>query len=124
MADRVTLSNFRATFEVKNGELGSDAVLNRAVDQVKKELDNLWNWATNDTSDTLPTGTIVEYLIDDVTVDAVATAGMDKKVRSAKWVQEHISNLENPPSVIYYTWSVDRIKQYVQTTTLDGGTWN
>lgn len=124
MADRVTLSNFRATFEVANGEIGSDAVLNRAVDQAKKELDNLWNWATSNTSDTLPTGTLTELMLDDVTIDAVTTAGMDTVTRSAQWIQNHISNLENPGSDVYYTWNIDRIKNYVQNTSLNGGTWN
>ena len=122
MADRVTLSNFRATFEVSNGEIGSDAVLNRAVDQVKQELDNLWNWATSNTSDTLPTGALIELLLNDTTVDA-NDAGMDKVTRSAKWIQNHISNLTTPGSDIYYTWNIDKIKNYVQNTTLNGGNW-
>ena len=123
MADRTTLSNFRATYEVKNGEIGSDEVLNRAVDVAKQEIDKLWNWATSNTSDTLPTGTLVELMFDDSTQNAL-DAGMDKVTRSARWIQLHISNLSSPGSDIYYTWNIDRIKNYVQTTTIDGGSWN
>ena len=123
MADRTSLSVFRATFEVENGEIGSDAVLNRAVDQAKQELDRLWSWATSDTSDTLPTGTLVELMINDTTENAL-DAGMEKVTRSARWIQQHISGLDSPGSDIYYTWNIDRIKNYVQNTTQDGGTWN
>lgn len=124
MADRVTLSNFRATFEVANGEIGSDAVLNRAVDQAKQELDNLWNWATSNTSDTLPTGTLVQLMLDDTTIDAVTPLALTNVTRSANWIQLHISNLSDPGSDTYYTWNINRIKNYVQSTTISGGTWN
>lgn len=123
MADRVTLSNFRASFEVSNGEIGSDLVLNRAVDQVKQELDNLWNWATSDTSDTLPSANLVEELIDDTLVPAVGDPKGVIVSRSADWIERHISSSSTPPDETYYTWNINRIKNYIATTNLDGGSW-
>jgi len=124
MADRVTLSNFRASFEVANGEIGSDAVLNRAVDQVKQELDNLWNWSTSDSTTTLPSGSLVESLIDDTMSPAIGDANGARVTRSADWLEKHISASSTPPDETYYTWNISRIKNYIATTNMDGGTWN
>ncbi len=120
MAHRVTLSNFRAVLEVKNGEVGSDIVLNRAVDEVKQELDRLWNWATSDSSDTLPTTNLVTSIFDDSITNA---SSMTTQTRTGKWIQEHISSLATPPNDTYYTWNVNRIKLYVLGVTLDSGAW-
>ena len=121
MADRVTLSNFRAVLEVKNGEVGSEIVLNRAVDEVKQELDRLWNWATSDATDTLPTTSLVSSIFNDGTTDA---SNMTTQTRTAKWIQAHISGQENPGNDTYYTWNISRIKLYIGGLTIDSGSWS
>lgn len=119
MADRVGLTAFTTSYESKNGELGSETVLNRAVHQVKIELDNLWTWAADGT-DTLPTASITELLIDDVLpfTDGNAT----NVTRSANYIGLRISNDINNLSTSD-TWSTDIINQSIQNASLDGGSW-
>ena len=42
MATKTTLIDFQGNYEVKNGYIGDETVLNAAPDKLKKELDLLW----------------------------------------------------------------------------------
>jgi len=122
MADRTVLTEFRNTYEVKNGQIGSQDVLNKAVDKLKQEMDLLWNWSA-DTTDTLPSGTIANRLIDDI-IDYTDVAGGSQLVtRSANYIGLRISNdpLNNGSQLD--TWSTSQIFNQINNANLDGGTW-
>ena len=42
MATRTDLATFQGNYEVKNGYIGDETVLNAAPDKLKKELNALW----------------------------------------------------------------------------------
>jgi hypothetical protein len=121
MADRVSLSDFIDNYECKNGDMGSEEVLNRAVHEIKLELDRLWNWTTGDSNLTLPPGDIKESLINDVIdyTDPDAT----NYVRSANYSGLRISNDANNNNSTTDTWCTARIYQQIHDAVVDGGTW-
>lgn len=121
MADRTTLTEFRDNYEAKNGQIGSQAVLNKAVDRVKVELDLLWTWVA-DSSDTLPTGTIANFLIDD-TVAYTDVPASQIVTRSANYIGLRISNDPGNNGSTSDTWSTAQITSQIQNATLSGGAW-
>lgn len=121
MADRTGLTEFRDNYEVKNGQIGSQDVLNKAVDKVKQELDALWTW-TADSTDTLPTGNIANRLINDtIAFDDLPDA--QSAARSANYIGLRISNDPLNTGSTIDTWSTSRITSAIQNAVLDGGTW-
>lgn len=121
MADRTSLTEFRDNYECKNGQIGSQDTLNKAVDKVKQELDALWTWSA-DSTDTLPTGTIADKLIDD-TISYNDLPGAEIVTRSANYIGLRISNDPNNKGSITDTWSTSQITSQIQNAILDGGTW-
>jgi hypothetical protein len=121
MADRVSLSDFINNYESKNGEMGSEEVLNRAVHEVKIELDRLWNWSTGDSNLTLPAGDIKDSFINDSIsyTDPNAT----NFVRSANYSGLRISNNASNNNSTSDTWCTHRIYQQIHDAVVDGGTW-
>lgn len=121
MADRTGLVEFRADYEAKNGQIGSQDVLNKAVDKLKVEMDLLWDWSAG-TSDTLPIGDISDTLIDDTVVfNDLPTA--QSVVRSANYMGLRISNEPTNTGSLVDTWCTSQIYSQIQNAALDGGTW-
>ena len=119
MADRVSLTDFVNNYECKNGQIGSEEILNRAVHQVKLELDRLWTWVI-DNSTTLPPGDLNDYIINDSInyTDPDAT----KYARSANYIGLRISNDFNNINTTD-TWCTYRIKERIDNAVVDGGNW-
>jgi len=129
MADivRTTLEVFRNTFEVKNGQIGSQDVLNFAVDKLKLEFDSMWNWAAGEDT-TVLTGTLAEFLIDDrpyyeMTNDNVQT---DEKVRSTAWIETNImsTDRDDDRGSDVKSFSCASITYNIKNNTVTGGSWN
>lgn len=107
MADRTSLTEFRDNYEAKNGQIGSQDVLNKAVDKVKQELDALWSW-TADSTDTLPAGTIADAIIDD-SIAYTNLPSAQSLTRSANYIGLRISNDPANNGSIIDTWSTAQI---------------
>jgi len=130
---RTTEQSFVDNFEVKNGFVGSQDVLNKAVHQVKLELDELWNWSSGQQTTTLPDGNINEYIIDDtVPFGDITVSTQDKVARSAAWIQTNIMNTSGSEvSQTEKGWSAATTYQVITgnnsalgDTVYNGGTWN
>jgi len=128
---RTTLQQFVDYYEVKNGYIGSEDSLNKAVHQAKQELNELWNWAAGgvDTID-LPDGGINSYIINDNKyLDIVGDPA--KLARSAQWCQVNLfdttatqgkSDIERCWSSAT-TWKVITGVSDMGDTKYNGGNW-
>lgn len=130
MADRVSKSEFEDRFLVKNGQIGSADVLNKAVDEVKRELDRLWVWSTENDEIDLPTGTISNSIIDDI--KPPTATGMLEKTRSARFIGLMInddfnlglsSNTPDNNESTQYMWSASFTKANILNAITEGGIW-
>jgi len=131
---RTTVGAFVDSYEVKNGYVGSQDVLNKAPHQVKLELDELWTWASGGiVSDTLPDGTIQNYLINDTTPYNQINDPEDV-TRSAAFMQQYVFNSNVTPSdrsALEASWNSKTIFDLVTSSgawtnidiVMDGGTW-
>ena len=129
MADliRTTTEVFRNTYEVKNGQIGSQDVLNFAVDKLKLEFNDLWNWCAGDDTTVLDSTGLATFIIDDrlysdLINDNVNTSA---KVRSTQWVQSNIfDTLATDTNSTIRSWNCANITFNIKNNTVSGGTWN
>lgn len=128
---RTTLQQFVDYYEVKNGYIGSEDTLNKAVHQAKLELNELWNWCSggNDVVD-LPDGSINQYLINDNKYnDIIGTK--NTVVRSAEWCQVNLFDTTATQGIndSERGWSSATIWKVITGTSdlgdtkYNGGTW-
>jgi len=119
MATRTTLEEFQKSFEVKNGQVGSQDVLNKAPDKIKKELNDLWNWAAGEDTTELE-GSVYTNLID----DDVNNVTSNDKVRSINWTSINLlSELINDETSSIKSWSCAGTVAYINQAAIDGGNW-
>lgn len=130
MADRVSKAEFDDRFLVKNGQIGSADILNKAVDEVKRELDRLWVWSTENDEIDLPTGSISNSIIDDISLSTAT--GMLEKARSARFIGLMInddfslglsSNTPGNDTADRYMWSASFTKTNILNAVTEGGIW-
>ena len=128
---RTTLQQFVDYYEVKNGYIGSEDVLNKAVHQAKVEINELWNWAVGgvDSID-LPDGGLSTYIINDSKyVDIIGDTS--KVSRSAQWCQVNLFDTtatqgRTEPERGWSsatTWKVITGTSDMGDTVYNGGTW-
>jgi len=131
---KTTIGAFVDSYEVKNGYVGSQDVLNKAPHQVKLELDEMWTWISGGiNSDTLPDGTIQNYLINDTTPYNNISKPLEV-TRSASFIQQYVfnSNISAADrSALQATWNSKTIYDLVTSSgawssidiSMDGGSW-
>lgn len=131
MSDRVSKAEFDDRYLVKNGQIGTADILNKAVVEVKRELDRLWVWATENDEIDLPSGSISTSLIDDVS--APNATGSLEKTRSARFIGLMINDdftLGNSSSTpdnnapTQYMWSASFTKANILDAVTEGGIWS
>jgi len=129
MADivRTTTEVFANTYEVKNGQVGSQDVLNFAVHKLKLEFNSMWNWAAGEDT-TVLSGTLAEFLIDDRGFDVIVNDNVDvsTKVRSLGWINTNfmLSDRDDDKDRTDKGWSCSSITYNIKNNTTTGGTWN
>jgi len=130
MADiiRTTTEVFRNTYEVKNGQIGSQDVLNFAVDKLKLEVNDLWNWAAGADTTVLDDSGLASFIIDDRLYSDLINDNVDAdtKVRSIQWIQSNFMNShrDDDKDSTIKGYSCANITYQVKNNTVTGGTWS
>ena len=132
MADiiRTTTEVFANTYEVKNGQIGSQDVLNFAVHKLKLELNDLWNWAAGEDTTVLEDGGLAKFLIDDRAFQEIVDDNVDvtTKVRSVSWIENNIlekgDTARDNNATTTKSWHREHITYNIQNNTVSGGTWD
>ena len=128
---RTSLAVFIDGYEVKNGQVGSQDTLNRAVHQVKQELDELWNWSAGSDTTNLPETRLWEYIIDDNVPYANVAGGsaQGQVAGSREYIQTYFIDHDYDNETQTGTLNDERVMSSlgtnynIQNAVVEGGVW-